>query len=195
MLALGARPEGEPASGRVLTYRGGRDGPAYRLLPHQLIVGRVSKVAFVKPPGRTWPLALYDLALMTAVRCIARERTGVELSLITPEEEPLGMFGHAASAGVRKLLEDNAVTLYAGSYGALGRAGLLTISPGARNLRVDRLVTEPRLVGSNVRGIPCGRDGFIHTDTLGRVIGLEGVFAAGDATAFPIKQGGGRPAG
>ena len=41
-----------------------------------------------------------------------------------------------------------------------------------------------------MRGIPCGRDGFIHTDSHGRVPGLHGVFAAGDATTFPIKHGG-----
>ena len=33
-------------------------------------------------------------------------------------------------------------------------------------------------------------DGFIGTDAHGRVAGLEGVFAAGDATSFPVKQGG-----
>jgi sulfide:quinone oxidoreductase len=51
-------------------------------------------------------------------------------------------------------------------------------------------VTEPRLVGPRLRGIPSGRDGFIDTDAHGRLAGLEDVFAAGDATAFPVKQGG-----
>jgi sulfide:quinone oxidoreductase len=57
-------------------------------------------------------------------------------------------------------------------------------------LPVDRVVSVPRLVGPRLRGIPSGRDGFIHTDAHGRVAGLDAVFAAGDATAFPIKQGG-----
>ena len=48
----------------------------------------------------------------------------------------------------------------------------------------------PRLVGPSLRGIPAERDGFIHTDPHGRVPGLEDVFAAGDATTFPVKQGG-----
>jgi sulfide:quinone oxidoreductase len=55
---------------------------------------------------------------------------------------------------------------------------------------VDRIVTLPRLVGPRLRGIPCGRDGFLSADAHGRLAGLDGVFAAGDATAFPIKQGG-----
>ena len=37
---------------------------------------------------------------------------------------------------------------------------------------------------------PADRDGFIHTDRHGGVPGMDGVFAAGDATTFPIKQGG-----
>jgi sulfide:quinone oxidoreductase len=41
-----------------------------------------------------------------------------------------------------------------------------------------------------VPGVPADRAGFIPTDAHGRVLGLEGVFAAGDATAFPIKRGG-----
>jgi len=32
--------------------------------------------------------------------------------------------------------------------------------------------------------------GFIDTDAHGRATGLDGVLAAGDMTAFPIKQGG-----
>jgi sulfide:quinone oxidoreductase len=55
---------------------------------------------------------------------------------------------------------------------------------------VDRIVTQPRLAGPRLRGIPAGRDGFIHTDPHGRIAGRDDVFAAGDATAFPIKQGG-----
>jgi sulfide:quinone oxidoreductase len=41
-----------------------------------------------------------------------------------------------------------------------------------------------------MHGLPVGRDGFIPTDAHGRVSGVTDVFAAGDATAFPIKQGG-----
>ena len=98
VLALGAHPEREWHSREVLTYHGGRDGPNYRLLLHHLREGRVNKLAFVKPAGASWPLPLYDLALLTAADCLAHDRSGVELSLITPEEEPLGIFGKTASA-------------------------------------------------------------------------------------------------
>jgi sulfide:quinone oxidoreductase len=190
VLALGARPEREWQSKQVLTYHGGRNEADYRLLLHQLREGRVDKLAFVKPAGASWPLPLYDLALMTAADCAAHDRSEVELSLVTPEEEPLGIFGKPASAAIRRLLEERGVTLLTSSYGVPSRPGWLEISPGARRIQVDRIVAEPRLVGPLVRGIPSAHDGFIQTDAHGRVVGLDDVFAAGDATAFPVKQGG-----
>jgi sulfide:quinone oxidoreductase len=90
VLALGAHPEREWHSRDVLTYHDGRDGPNYRLLLHQLREGRVNKVAFVKPAGASWPLPLYDLALLTTADCAAHERSGVELSLITPRRSRSG---------------------------------------------------------------------------------------------------------
>jgi sulfide:quinone oxidoreductase len=127
---------------------------------------------------------------MTAADCAAHNRSEVELSLITPEEEPLGIFGNTASAAIRRLLDESGVTLYTGSYGVPNPPGRLDVSPADRSLAVDRIVTVPRLVGPSLRGIPSGRGGFIHTDAHGRVPGLDGVFAAGDATTFPVKQGG-----
>jgi sulfide:quinone oxidoreductase len=38
--------------------------------------------------------------------------------------------------------------------------------------------------------VPAGRDGFVGVDPHGRVSGLDRVWAAGDMTAFPVKQGG-----
>jgi sulfide:quinone oxidoreductase len=187
VLALGARPEWESAGE---WYCDGHSGEANRLLLHQLREGHISKVAYVKPPGPSWPLPLYDLALKTAADCAAHGRAGIELSLVTPEEEPLAMFGHHVSDAIRGLLEESGVALYAGSYGVMNHEGQLDISPGQRSLKVDRIVTEPRLSGPIVRGIPFDYDRFIRTDAHGRVADIEGVFAAGDATAFPVKHGG-----
>jgi sulfide:quinone oxidoreductase len=189
VLALGARAEAQWHSQRVLTFHDGRDGAAYRLLLHQLREGRFDELAFVRPAGPSWPLPLYDLALMTAAECAAHRRP-VRLSLITPEEAPLAMFGGPVSAAVAALLAEHAVDVYAGSLGAPGPEGSLQISPGGRRLAVDRIITLPRLVGPRTRGIPCGRDGFVRTDAHGRVAGLDGIYAAGDATAFPVKHGG-----
>ncbi len=190
VIALGAHPGREWSSDAALTFHGGADAPEYRLLLARLREGRVNKVAFVKPDGASWPLPLYDLALMTAAQCEADQLSEVELSLITPEEEPLGIFGKTASDAVRRLLEERGVALHARSHGVPGPDGWIEITPGNRRMRVDQVVTQPRLIGPRLRGIPCDHDGFIHTDAHGRLADLDGVFAAGDATTFPIKHGG-----
>jgi sulfide:quinone oxidoreductase len=38
--------------------------------------------------------------------------------------------------------------------------------------------------------LACDDDGFIPTDAHGRVPDIDGVFAAGGATSFPVKHGG-----
>ena len=60
----------------------------------------------------------------------------------------------------------------------------------AAELEVERVVAAPDLQVPLLPGIPRGPGGFIPTDEVGRVKGLERVFAAGDAVSFPIKQGG-----
>jgi sulfide:quinone oxidoreductase len=190
VLAVGARFGREWSSQDVLTYRDGRDGASYRQLLHQLRGGRVNSVAFLKPAGASWPMPLYDLALLTAAECAGRGREDVELCLITPEEQPLDLFGRRVSDAVRRLLREGGVALHTSSYGVPTRHGWLDISPGERALAVDRVVTVPRLAGPRLRGVPCVRDGFIHTDAHGRIAAMEGVFAAGDATDCPIKHGG-----
>jgi sulfide:quinone oxidoreductase len=191
VLAIGARhPEPRWAPDGQLTFQDGRDGPDYRLLLHHLRTGRINRLAFVRPPGPSWPLPLYDLALLTAADCVDHGRANVALSLITPEPEPLSIFGNQISDAIREMLDDARITLFTRSVGTPTRSGWLDLSPGERRIPVDRVVTEPRLTGPRLRGVPCDRDGFMRTDVFGRLPGLDGVFAAGDATAFPIKQGG-----
>ncbi|MGH2864135.1 MAG: FAD-dependent oxidoreductase, partial [Solirubrobacteraceae bacterium] len=190
VLAVGARPHGEWPSAEVLSYHGGRDGPAYRLLLTQLLEQQISRVAFVKPGGASWPLPLYDLVLMTAAACAEHGHSPARLTLLTPERAPLVIFGKPASTKVRQLLQNAGVVLHTSSYGVPAGSGRLQICPGGQRIKVDRVVTQPRLVGPRLRGIACAEDGFISTDAHGRLPGLEGVFAAGDVTAFPLKQGG-----
>jgi sulfide:quinone oxidoreductase len=134
-------------------------------------------------------LPLYELALTTARECAA-SAPDAEVTLITPEAEPLEIFGSAASHAMRTLLDAHGITLLTGSYGVPSRPGRLHLAPGGRRMDVDRVVTLPRLAGPLLRGMPLGRDGFIPTDLHGRVPGVDDVYAAGDATSFPIKQGG-----
>lgn len=191
VLAVGARPARTWQVPGVLTLGGGRDGGlnGYPVLLHQLRRGQINRVAFVRPTGATWPSLLYDLALLTAADCASRGRSDVQLSLVTSEREPLEIFGTTVSDAIRWLLDDRAITLRTASHGVPRDDGWLDIFPGG-GFPFDRVVTEPRLIGPRVRGIPCGGDGFVDTDAHGRVAGVQDVFAAGDATAFAVKQGG-----
>lgn len=134
VLTLGAHPEREWGSEGVLTFHGGADGSNYRLLLGRLREGQVTKQARVRQANwgelaQSWPLPLYDLALLTAAQCVARQLSGVEPSLITPEEEPLAILGKPASAAVRGLLDESGVTLHTSSYGAPGPDGWIDITP------------------------------------------------------------------
>jgi sulfide:quinone oxidoreductase len=64
------------------------------------------------------------------------------------------------------------------------------MGPGFRRVAVDRVVSLPRLVGPSLPGLPVHHDGFVPTDEYGQVTGLHDVYAAGDMTVFPVKQGG-----
>jgi sulfide:quinone oxidoreductase len=187
VLALGARAD-TAASHAVLTYRDGRDAAAYRLLLGRLRNGG-GRLVFVKPAGPSWPLPLYGLALMTAADCAAHGAP-VDISLVTPEEEPLAVFGPRVAAGVRTLLDERQIKLHRSSYGLAVAPRLLGLSPGGRSIGADAIVTLPRLRGPRLRGLPCNADGFVATDSHSRVAGCERIYAAGDATGFPIKQGG-----
>jgi sulfide:quinone oxidoreductase len=55
---------------------------------------------------------------------------------------------------------------------------------------MQRVVTLPRLAGPAIDGLPADTDGFLVTDVHARVVGVADVYAAGDITAFAIKQGG-----
>ena len=64
------------------------------------------------------------------------------------------------------------------------------LRPSGRRVDVDRVIALPSLRGRPITGIPTDADGFLETDERGRVGGLDGVWAAGDGTAFPVKSGG-----
>jgi len=57
-------------------------------------------------------------------------------------------------------------------------------------LDFDSVIALPLLEGRKLEGIPSTAHGFVPVDDTGRVEGLDGVYAVGDATDRPIKQGG-----
>jgi len=173
----------------AMPFAGADDTDAFAQLVSRLEQGVVSSVAFVAPAGTSWTLPLYELALLTASRLAERGIGEVELTIVTPEVNPLGVFGTAASRMLRDQLSDRGIHLRAGVSVEGLTAGGLELSSGEA-LAADQVVALPRIEGPRIHGLPLDAEGFILVDDHCRVEGLESVYAAGDGTAFSIKQGG-----
>jgi sulfide:quinone oxidoreductase len=188
VVASGAQAE-EVVPG-ALTFQGPEDVSRFGELVEQVESGAVERVAFAVPAGISWPLPLYELTLLTA-RCAARSAAAAraEITFVTPERGPLTLFGTSASNLARGLLEDQGVRLALERHPVRFADGSLELL-GGETIAVDAVVSLPRLRGPSLAGVPHDRDGFLEVDDRGRVKGVPDVFAAGDATAFPVKQGG-----
>jgi sulfide:quinone oxidoreductase len=151
--------------------------------------GYVTRLAFVLPGRMGWQLPIYELALMTVGRAY---ETGVTLSvtIVTPEEAPLTIFGIGASQVVAELLGESGITVITSAYAEVPQWDTVIVNPGDRRLQVDRVVALPELYGPAVRGLPAAEHGFIPIDPHAKVRDVERVYAAGDATDFAIKHGG-----
>src|SRR5947209_1713574 len=178
-----------PAWPRVLTFRDETDAEAVHGLVQDVEAGYTRRIAFVVPPGITWTLPLYELALMTAQR-IWESSLETSLTLITPEPAPLAVFGDRASRAVGELLAAAKVSVETSAYADVPRGGEVVLRPDERRMTFERIVALPLLRGRQVDGLPSDEHGFIHVDEQCAVIGADDVWAAGDGTHFPIKQGG-----
>ncbi len=144
---------------------------------------------FAVPGGCSWPLPVYELALLTATRLAELGLTG-EVLLVSPELTPLSVFGAQASSLVAHLLAERGVRFIGESQPqSVDRSGALVLASG-ETLQADRVIAAPTLRGPSIVGLPADRWGFVTTDALGGVVGVPDVYAAGDMTSFPIKQGG-----
>ena len=186
LLALGA--SARPILPGALTFRGAQDVVAFRMLLDEIDRGEVGKIAFAVPRRARWSLPLYELALMTAARASAH-KVPLRIEFLTHEDEPLAAFGPRTSERVRELLTHAGIRLRTSVHPVVAQPGRVFLAHGVA-VAADRTVAVARLVVPPVPGIPQGPGGFIPTDPNGRVDGLRHVYAAGDATWFPIKQGG-----
>jgi sulfide:quinone oxidoreductase len=186
LLALGAIPMAS-VSGAV-TFRGPGDEDALADVLHDARAGRVRRLAFTMPAGISWPLPMYELALLTAVH-LADAGADVQIEVVTPEQQPLQLFGQTASASVAEQLDAHGIRLRTDTV-PLAVEGEVFSFVGTGAIEVDRVVALPRIEGPRLPGIPHDSNGFVPTDTHARVRGLHDVYAAGDLTDFPIKQGG-----
>ncbi len=186
LVASGARPT-EAVRG-ALTFRGPADTGRLRRLLEELATDVARRVAFAVPRGAAWPLPAYELALMTARHLQRAGTPRVDVTLVTPEPAPLRLFGPSASDAARALLDEAGVEFVGDARPLELRDGRLLLADG--DLVADRVVALPRLVGTAVYGLPQTADGFMPVDDHCLVLGTDDVFAAGDVTSFPVKQGG-----
>jgi sulfide:quinone oxidoreductase len=186
LVAVGARPE--PALAGALSFAGPRDVLAVRETIEALAPGRPHTIAFVAMTGTAWTLPLYELALMTAEY---GRRRGLDLAIevISSESAPLGVFGAEARAAVRRRLSDAGVRIRSATVATEYADGRLRLEQEGP-LDVDLVIALPHLRGPQLSGLPHDSGGFVTVDGYGRVLGLDRVWAVGDMTTRPIKQGG-----
>jgi sulfide:quinone oxidoreductase len=152
--------------------------------------GYTKELALLVPEGPTWPLPVYELALMTAERARGMGMDDLQVSVVTPEPAPLSAFGDAASEALSERLELSNITLYPSATAEVPAAGHVVVQPQGLELQPDRIVSIPRVTGQHVRGLP-EEHGFIPIDNACRIPGAgDQAFAAGDATNFQVKHGG-----
>ena len=147
------------------------------------------RLAFVVPPGVTWSIAAYELALLTAMERDERRLSETEVVLVTHERSPLGLFGPEASELVARRLDDARIEVQTACAAERFDRGELTLRGGER-VPADAAVALPSLAVPSLPGLPQTERGFVRTDVAMSVAGLSDVWAAGDVTLFPVKQGG-----
>jgi sulfide:quinone oxidoreductase len=185
LIAVGARPV--PAFDHGITFDRAADGTVMDEVLSDIAAGFVRSLAIVVPPGTGWTLPAYELALLARN---ATESTDLDVTvrIVTPEHMPLGIFGAHASRTVRHVLSDAEIDVVTARRPDV--IGDTVIRAGSHWLTADRIVTLPTLVGPHLAGVPGDSHGFITTDDCCRVPGAPNLFAAGDGSSYPIKQGG-----
>jgi sulfide:quinone oxidoreductase len=185
LVAVGARQE--PVYRDAITF--GADGAPEALagLLADLEEGHIKRVAFVVPSAVAWSLPLYELAVMTARDVFSAGIDGVELIFVTPEARPLEAFGPEAATMVADLLAAEGIEFVGSTHADVGHGFVVA---GDRTIDVSHTIALPVPAGPAIAGLRADPGGFIDVDENGRVAGVENVYAAGDVTTFPIKQGG-----
>ena len=187
IVAVGARPENRVPGSLAFGVPG--YSTAFGSLLRDLDDGRLRQVVFAAPAGGSWTLPLYELALMTARRASKLGIPEVGVRIVSFESRPLELFGRAASEAVAELLAEAGITFDPGDAPVAVRGNELVRESGA-TVGAERVVSLPTTRGPALKGLPHDDLGFIPVDAHGRVEGVEGVYAAGDVTTFPVKQGG-----
>jgi sulfide:quinone oxidoreductase len=178
--ALLVAPGGRAVSGveGATTWWPSGDADSYGGLLQDIDEGYAKQIAIVVPPGAVWPLPAYELALMTIGEAREMGQQDVQVTVVTPEREPLSLFGEEASRAVAEELRWAGIELRTG-----------TVVQNASELGVQRVFAVPRIVGTIIDGLPMDEEAFILASDDGLVESCERTWAAGDGVLSPIKFG------
>jgi sulfide:quinone oxidoreductase len=171
------------------TFWGVADEGETQEVVSRLREGRLRRLVFTMPGGHGWALPAYELALLAATELERSGLTDTQLTIVTPEDGPLQIFGRRASEQVAELLADHGIETVTGTHPVKYEHGTLSIVPG-EDLEADAVISLPRIEGRHIEGLPYDSEGFIRVDDHARIAGIADAYAVGDVTNFPIKQGG-----
>ena len=189
VVAVGALPDRSlPGS---VTIKGPGYTGRFRTVLRELEERRVRRVAFAVPAGASWPLPLYELALMTAAH-VRRARPAQRRAVAR----------HPRAGAARAVRHCRLGGRARAARGARHGAPHQALPPG-RGTGGELVIVPERVAGGRPRGEPArscaGRrcPGFRRTPRASSrptstawSRGELDVYAAGDATTCPIKQGG-----
>jgi sulfide:quinone oxidoreductase len=187
VVATGARLQ-EAVPGALL-FRGPISAGSVEQAVARVAADPARRLAFVAPPGVSWPLPLYELALLSAFTLRNRGVSEPDIVVVTGEHEPLEVFGPAASEALRRELHVAGIDLVTSGGAVRAFQGAVHLASGAL-VPADIVVALPEIVGPRIPGLPHDERGFIPVDEHGHVEGCANVFAAGDVTTCPVKHGG-----
>ena len=170
-------------------FAGPRDAGAVERVLRTVARDPTLTLTLALAPTVTWPVPFYELALLSAGALARRDAGTARVLVVTHEQRPLELFGPTATDAVARLLQAAGVEVTVGTAptgvfdGALmlGTTGLVP---------AGEVIAVPALRGRPVAGLAHDEAGFLPVDAHARVAGAAGVFAAGDGTDGPVKQGG-----
>jgi sulfide:quinone oxidoreductase len=173
----------------AVTFWGVPDEGGFGTVVRHLRSGLLRDVVFTMPGGNSWGPPLYELALLASA-VLAKSGIGdARLTVVTPEDAPLEFFGRVVGEQMAELLSKRGIGVLTGVRPVAYEDGRLSVAPGDP-IETDAVISLPRLEGRWIDGLSPDSEGFLLTDDHCRVVGARGVYAAGDVTAFPVKQGG-----
>jgi sulfide:quinone oxidoreductase len=179
-----------PAYEGVETFWSNRGDLPVDELVHRAYQSFGRTLALLVPPATSWSLPLYELALLIRRRTEELGLSDLRLRLLTPEGAPLAVFGTRASAAIAELLAAREISIETNRCVIQNTTGELHLAPQGNSVNAGVVLALPVIDGPGIEGLPADPHGFVPVDGYGRVDGIDDIYAAGDGTNFPVKQGG-----